>query len=260
MKIIRRGFTFFALLLVIGCGNSTIKQKGSDKQNAIMVFAAASLSDVLTELVDSFKVDRGVDIKVNFASSGTLARQITQGVKPHIYISASKNWAYYIDSLGFSQDAYTSVIAENSLVFIVPQSSLLDTVIVDSTFEILPVLGEERLSMGDPAHVPAGKYGKQALEYYGLYADVETRLLPAKDVRSALMVVELAESPLGIVYKTDALKSELVKVVADFASKSHQPIEYVAGVCELSEASKEFFLYLNSEETKGIWLKHGFQK
>ncbi len=248
--------------MMFSCNGGSRKSEAPSGTTApeitMMVFAAASLTDVLSELIDSFKVGHQVRINTNMASSGTLARQIEQGGTPDLFISASKKWADYVDSIGFVVKPYKEVIAHNDLVLIAPNDSKLETVKVDSSMNIMPVLGSNRLSMGDPAHVPAGQYARQALEYFGLYQKLTGKLLPAKDVRSALMVVELGESPLGIVYRTDAQKSAKVKIVGVFPDRSHKPIVYVSTICKESELSKEFYDYLKSDKAKPVWAKYGF--
>ena len=235
-------------------------KKTEVNEKPILVFAAASLTDVLSEIVDSFQVKYKVEVKTNMASSGTLARQIEQGGGADVYISASKKWAAYVDSLGFIKKDFTSNIAKNELVLIAPLKSERDLAVIDSSLNFVSLLGDGRLSMGDPSHVPAGKYAKQSLEYFGWYSQLQNKILPAKDVRSALKMVEMEESPVGIVYHTDAQKSKKVKVLKAFPERSHKPIEYIAGVCIERQASKDFFSYLNSNETNGIWKKYGFIK
>ncbi len=249
------------LLLIIALSACGGKQKGKTnaETQSITVYAAASLTDVLSEIVDSFEVKTGTKVITNMASSGTLARQIEQGEIPDVYLSASKKWGDYVDSLGHKCKDYKKIIARNDLVLIAPADSKLEALQIDSTLNIPTLLGDWRLSMGDPLHVPAGKYAKQALSYYGWYAGLTNKILPAKDVRSALMVVEMGEAPLGIVYRTDAQKSKKVKVIATFPQESHKPIAYVALVCQEGDVAIDFYSYLNSEAMQGIWTKYGFQ-
>ncbi len=225
-----------------------------------MVFAAASLTDVLDEIVDSFEVKYNVEVKTNMASSGKLARQIEQGGQPDVYISASKKWANYVDSLGYILKGFKSELAYNELVLIAPVESSLNVASIDKDLDFNALIGDGKLSMGDPSHVPAGKYAKQSLAYYSWYKNAYEKMLPAKDVRSALMYVEMNEAPVGIVYKTDALKSKKVKILNTFPEESHKPIVYVGGACSESTVGKEFFNYLKSPETKAIWEKYGFKK
>lgn len=231
-----------------------------ETEQSIMVFAATSLTDVLSEIIDSFEVKYNVVVKTNIASSGTLARQIEQGANSDVYISASKKWADYVDSLGYILKGYKTEIAQNELVLITPKNSYLKLQPIDSSMDFAALLGKGRLSIGDPSHVPAGKYARQSLEYFGWYKQLENKILPAKEVRSALMIVELEEAPAGIVYRTDALKSDKVRILGLFPERSHNPIVYVAGVCKDNKPAKEFFTYLNSGEIKSIWIKYGFKK
>lgn len=255
-----------AISILFSCGtganksNEVATNPDNPEEDQIMVFAAASLTDVLTELIDSFEVKYKVTVRVNMASSGTLARQIEQGGTPDVYISASKRWANYIDSLGLILPGFKVEIAQNELVIVAPSDSKLKINTIDSSLNFVSLLGNSRLSMGDPTHVPAGRYAKQSLEYYGWYSQLDNKILPAKDVRSALMVVEMKESPVGIVYRTDAKKSEKVRILNTFPEKSHKPIVYVAGVCNNSKEAKDFLAYINSNESIPIWEKYGFKK
>ncbi len=238
----------------------TVRTENPETLQPIMVYSAASLTDVLSELIDSFESQHPVEIKTNMASSGTLARQIEQGGEPDVYISANKGWANYVDSLrGFFSGTKT-VLAKNELVLIAPKNSPLQEADIDSTFNLVSALGKSRLSIGDPAHVPAGKYAGQSLQHYGWYDVLKGKALPAKDVRSALMVVEMEEAPLGIVFHTDAKKSNRIKILHTFPDTSHETIEYVGGVCKDNVFAKIFFEYLNADASEAIWTKHGFKK
>ncbi len=251
------------LLIICGLGcskSAKIKENVIHPENTIMVYSAAGLTNVINEIADSFETNYKIHIKTNLASSGTLARQIEQGERPDVYISASKRWIDYIDSLGYIIPGSKSAISRTELVLIAPIESSIELVDIDSSTNIISLLESGRLSIGDPSHVPAGKYAKESLEYYGWFKKLENKLLPAKGVRSALMVVEMEEAPLGIVYRTDALKSEKVKILGTFPGKSHTPIQFIAGLCKDNQEAKDFYAYLNSEASKAIWLKHGFIK
>lgn len=245
-------------IISISCNNSNSSK--NDKESSIMVFAAASLTNVLSEIVDSFETKYSIQVKINLASSGTLARQIVQGGKPDVYLSANKRWTNYIDSLGFVKQNLMQEIAQNNLVLIVPKNSSVNSVIIDSLLVLQTILGTDLLSMGDPKHVPAGIYAKQALDYYGFNESVNKKILPTKDVRTALMMVEMNESPLGIVFSTDAKCSSKVKIIGTFPDKSHKSIKYMAATCSVKKEAKLFYEYLNSDETKAIWTKFGFRK
>jgi len=241
--------------LLIGCGFSA-KKKITEELN---VYAAASLTDVMQKITQMYQEKYGCEININLASSGTLARQIEQGGKADVYFSASKKWTDYVNDLGFSNQEFCFVVAKNELVAIVSSSSTLESIVIDSGLEFSKIF-EGRLSIGDPAHVPAGNYAKQSLEYYHWFETLSQRLLPAKDVRSALMMVELGEAELGIVYATDAKKSSKVKVVGTFPEESHKPVVYSAAIigAEPSDEVIRFFEFLKSKDVATVWESYGF--
>lgn len=242
------------LSFFIGCTNHNEKEK-----QKILVFCAASLTDVISEISTEFEKKYPINIQLNFASSGTLARQIEHGANPSLFISANKKWVSYLNDIGKTISGSEKEIAGNSLVAVAPVKSEIDSFSFEPGFDFTKIF-KGRISIGDPKHVPAGEYAMQAIEKIGFTNEIEKRLLPAKDVRSALMVVELGATELGIVYKTDALKSEKVKIVAEIPSGLHLPIRYFASVLKNSnnEHTKLFYDFLNSGASKKIWLKNGF--
>lgn len=244
--------------LLLGTLSCISKPKNGD--DALLVYSAASLSDVMKELRDSFEVRYEKEVMLNFASSGTLARQIEHGGNPDVYLSANLRWAKYVDSLGYIVDTLMQNVAYNSLVLIAPKESSLLSLEIDSMLDLKILLGSRYLAMGNPAHVPAGKYAKETLEYYAQYLSLEENLLFAKDIRSALMMVEMGEAELGLVYATDAVKSQKVKVLQHMSEESHSRIRYVASLCQDNELALSFYKYINSDAALLVWEKHGFKK
>ncbi len=243
------------LLASISCGHN---QRTTD--NSLLVYSGAGLTDVITELRDSFQVKYNVKVNLNLASSGTLARQIEHGAEPDVYISASMRWANYVSNLGYVVDSVVQEVCCNDIVLITPSDSKITPSDVDSSFNIAALLKGKYLAIGNPAHVPVGKYAKQSLDYYQQYDVLLPFLLMAKDTRSALMTVEMGEAALGIVYYTDALRSDKVKIVAMLPEKSHNKIRYVASLCKDEALSRSFLSYIGTEEIQWIWSKHGFNK
>lgn len=233
-------------------------QTKKTKRPQLLVFCAASLTNVISELSEKYKSVNNIDIQLNFASSGTLARQIEHGAGPSVYISANEKWVDYLGELGMLVPETRKRIAGNSLVAIVPVDSSVDSVIFNSGFA---KTFKRRLVMGDPKHVPAGEYAQQAIENGGCANALKERILPTKDVRSALMVVELGECEMGIVYRTDAMKSEKVRIVSEISTELHSPIALYGAVLKNGNNNKtmHFYAYLSSEEAKTIWIKHGFK-
>ncbi|HYQ57513.1 MAG TPA: molybdate ABC transporter substrate-binding protein [Draconibacterium sp.] len=242
------------VFLFFGCGQKTKKSQPAE----LLVYSGAGLTNVVTELAEIYEAENDIDIKFNFASSGTLARQIEQGAQPAVYISANEKWVDYLINLDLVVPESKEKVAGTSMAVIVPSDSETDSITFLDDF---PEQFNGRLSIGDPKHVPAGDYAWKAIESGG-YADAFTdRILPAKDVRSALMVVELGEVEMGIVYKTDALKSKKVKIVSTVPDNLNPPIGFYASILKNknNEQTRLFYNFLTSNEAKDIWLKHGFK-
>lgn len=249
-------------LCVISCiVQSTLGAESPKReQSEIMIFSAASLTDVIKDIATEFEKKHIVKVKINIASSGTLARQISQGMQPDVYISASRRWMEFIDSLGYMKKSTIRKVAGNELVLIAPSVASIKTVAIDGTINLMALISGGLLSIGDPTHVPAGKYAKEVLKYFGWEMVLEKKVLPAKDVRSALMVVEMGEAPLGIVYRTDAIKSPKVKVIGTFPPEAHTPIVYMAGVCSGNRMGGLFMEFLLSDASEEIWRGFGFSR
>jgi molybdenum ABC transporter, periplasmic molybdate-binding protein len=239
-------------MFVFSCSNK------KNRKNEITLFAASSVTNVAQEISRSFEKETGIKVKLNVASSGILARQIESGADFDYYISANKKWMDYIDSLQLVEKTTIKNLATNRLVAIVPEGNnkKLNSEEVENNF-LNQFRG--RLSIGDPKHVPAGKYAMQVIKFYGWERDLADRYLPAKNVRDALLMVEMGEAEMGIVYETDAMKSEKVNIVYRFPNTACEAISYVgAAKKERSESLNSFLLYLQSEEVKRIWRINGF--
>jgi molybdate transport system substrate-binding protein len=239
-------------LLLVAC----VQTKQSKQE--LIVFCASSLTNVLTEIAEEYKRVNNIDIRLNISSSGTLARQIEHGASPSVFISANEKWVNYLIGLDLLIAESKQKVAGNSMVVIVPVSSKVETLLFGNNFFST---FKGRLAIGDPKHVPAGEYVQQAIINAGYRKELEERILPAKDVRSAMMLVELGEVEMGIVYKTDALKSEKVKIVAEIPDALHLPIGFFASIIKgkNDEQTMLFYKFLNSNEAKSIWIKHGFK-
>jgi molybdate transport system substrate-binding protein len=214
------------ILLCAGCrcSGTLFAAEPEAKAEPLVVFAAASLADALQQIAAQLEAG-GTRMKLSFASSSTLARQIENGAAADIFVSADEEWMAYLDDRKLiAKDTWTHPIG-NGLVIVAPANEAA-SIALEPRFDLAGYLGERRLAVGDPAHVPAGRYAQQALEHYGWWKTVEPRLARAENVRAALALVERGEAPLGIVYTTDALASKAVRVVAAFPPNSHEPILY----------------------------------
>lgn len=242
--------------LFVGC-----VQKKAGQKEELLVFCAASLTDVITDITTSFQEESNTKVKLNLSSSGTLARQIENGAHPDIFISANKRWLDYLVEKGMVDSEFTRRIAGNEMVLVAPANSKLQAFQYSEQIN-LPDLFKGRLSIGDPQHVPAGAYALQVLQNLACAKELEPRFLPAKDVRSALMVVELGEVEAGIVYKTDALKSDKVKILTEFPDSLHQSVGYYMSIIKgtKNDRSLQLYNYIVSEKMTPVWEKYGFTR
>jgi len=227
----------------------------------VTVFAAASLTDAVERIAESFEAETGTPVRLSFASSSTLARQITAGAPAQIYLSANERWMDHVAEAGLIAPETRVSALGNRLVLIAPADSPLADVAIDGELDLTALLDDgERIAVGDPDHVPAGLYAKDALASLGLWEAAADHLARTADVRAALALVATGEAPLGIVYATDAAVSDDVKVLGRFPEDSHTPITYpfaiVAGAA--TPAVEAFFAYLRGPEAAAVFEDAGF--
>ncbi|EEP90740.1 molybdate ABC transporter substrate-binding protein [Yersinia kristensenii] len=226
----------------------------------ITVFAAASLTNALQDISAQYKKEKQVDVVASYASSSTLARQIEQGAPADLFISADQQWMdYAIDKQQMVANTRYTLLG-NELVLIAPKDSKIDKVEIDKKTDWKKLLDGGRLAVGDPDHVPAGIYAKESLENLGAWSTLAPEMARANNVRSAMALVERAEAPLGIVYGSDAIASDKVKVVGVFPEASHKPVEYPMAIVKGHEnpAVTAFYDYLKSPAAAVIFEKYGF--
>lgn len=224
------------------------------------VFAAASLTNALQDIAAQYKKEKQVDVVASYASSSTLARQIEQGAPADLFISADQQWMdYVIDKQQMVANTRYTLLG-NELVLIAPKDSKIDKTEIDKKTDWKKLLEGGRLAVGDPDHVPAGIYAKESLENLGAWSTLAPEMARANNVRSAMALVERAEAPLGIVYGSDAIASDKVKVVGVFPAVSHKPVEYPMAIVKGHEnpTVTAFYDYLKSPAAAVIFEKYGF--
>ena len=228
--------------------------------NRLTVFAAASTTNLLTELGQAFGGQAGVKVVNSFASSSTLAKQIEQGAPADVYVSANVKWMDYLEKAGAVVPGSRFNLLRNRLVLIAPAGSTLKPTEINRDLPLASLLGDGRLALGDPSHVPAGIYAKQALTSLGFWPQVETKVAAAANVRAALALVETGEAPLGVVYATDAAISRKVKVLGAFPADSHPPIVYPAVVVKGHDSplARSYLAFLRSPAAAAVCRKYGF--
>lgn len=226
----------------------------------LLVFAAASTKNAVDDIIEAYEAKGGgINVEASYASSSDLAKQIENGAPAALFISADTKWADYLSTRDLVAADGRRDLLGNSIVLIAPQGSSLTADLKDPD-SLHAALADGKLAMGDPDHVPAGRYGKAALETLGIWASVEGQVARAKDVRAALALVERGEAAAGIVYATDAALSDEVEVVATFPSGSHQEIVYplmlIAG--QDGDAAKDFYAFVAGADARAIFVRYGF--
>lgn len=224
----------------------------------VLLYAAASTSNAVTEIIQQFNhISPDIKVKVSFASSSTLAKQIEAGAPAQIYISANPKWMDYLQERKLIINHSRKNLLSNRIVLISPRGQPL-TVEMNKTYNFAEQL-PGKLCLGDPAHVPVGMYAKQALLSMGWWDGLKRRIVGTKDVRAAVVFVELGECAAGIVYATDANASEKIELITEFPAVSHSPIVYPVAALSTNKAATTFLKYLSSPQAVTIFKEYGFQ-
>lgn len=226
----------------------------------ITVFAAASLTNAMQDIAKEYKKEKNVDVVSSFASSSTLARQIEAGAPADLFISADQKWMDYAVEKKAIDTATRKTLLGNSLVVVAPKASEQGEFTIDAKTNWISLLKGGRMAVGDPDHVPAGIYAKEALTKLGAWDTLSPKLAPAEDVRGALALVERNEAPLGIVYGSDAVASKGVKVVGTFPEDSHKKVEYPIAITDghNNATVNAFYDYLKGPQAAAIFKQYGF--
>lgn len=225
----------------------------------VTVFAAASMKNALDDVQKAWPARQAGRVLISYAASSALARQVEKGAPADIFVSADLDWMDYLSQRRLLNEASRTSLLRNELVVVAPAGSRV-TVTLKPDLKLAELLGNDRLSMADPDSVPAGKYGRAALEVLGLWPQVSARMIRAENVRAALNFVARGESPLGIVYRTDAVAEDKVRVVAAFPAGSHPAIVYPAALLAGSRdaGAAAFFAFMKSPAAMEIFRRHGF--
>ncbi|MEZ5460734.1 molybdate ABC transporter substrate-binding protein [Dokdonella sp.] len=226
----------------------------------VLVFAAASLKPALDTILETPAAQALGEVSVSYAATSQLARQIEHAAPASLFISADPEWMDHVEQRGHIVPGTRSNLLRNALVLVAPQSSTLELRIAPG-FDLVGALGKDgRLAMGEPDNVPAGRYARAALVSLGVWASVESRIVPALHVRAALNFVARNEAPLGIVYRSDAVSEPRVRVIGTFAETTHPAIVYPAALLAGADndASRRLLALLHSAQAAAIFTRYGF--
>ena len=247
--------TFAAAILVIGAG----APPAAAQSGAVLVFAAASLKNALDAIDEKYEYDTGKKVVASLAASSTLAKQIENGAPADVFISADLDWMDYLAQHDLIRPDTRKNIVGNELVLIAPKASTVSVKIAPG-FDLAKLLAGGKLAMADTNAVPAGKYGKAALEKLGVWDQVAGQIAQAENVRAALALVARNEAPLGIVYQTDAAVEPGVKIVGTFPADTHPPIIYPIALLAGSKNpdAPGYLSYVESAEARPLFEQQGF--
>ena len=228
----------------------------SDEERRILVYAAASIRDVLTDLAHEYKSSNNVHVAFNWGGSIALASQLKRHAPGDVFISAGSGPMDDLEDAGLLVPASRTTLASNSMVVVVSSDAEAPAHSPKQT-----LLGSSLVSVADPGLSPAGGYAQEFLESMGLWNELQDRLVLGANVRTALAYVESGATNVGLVYRTDALNNEGVRIAHEIPPEFHTPILYPAAV--LKESSNEsdallFLAYLTEEASQSRFRAYGF--
>ncbi|MDJ0689364.1 MAG: molybdate ABC transporter substrate-binding protein [Xenococcaceae cyanobacterium MO_188.B32] len=257
--------SILSLLLVAGCNYLSIIQVENPSQatslTQLTVSVAASLKNAIEEIEPLYeKKHPETKIIYNFASSGSLQRQIEQGAPVDVFISAATDKMDVLEKQGILLTETRRDLLKNQMVLVVPVSKRKNNLKVDN-FSDLTTKKVTRVALGEPKSVPAGKYAQEVLNYFKIADKVNYKAVYAKDVRQVLNYVATGNVDAGIVYRTDALSVDRVQIVATALKNTHSPVIYPIAAIEDSdnpEAAKELIEFLTTPEAQAVFEEYGF--
>jgi molybdate transport system substrate-binding protein len=232
---------------------------GTRAQQPVTVFAAASLTDAMRAQAQGWASRGHPPPRLSLAASSALARQIEQGAGADLFLSADEPWMDYLQARDLIRPESRVSPIGNALVLVAPATPARAPVPLARDTDLLALAGGGRIATGDPAHVPAGRYARAALEWMGQWQSVSPRLARADNVRAALLLVERGEAPLGIVYATDAAAAPGVAVLGRFPAESHPPITYPFALTRRAGTeAAALHAFLAGPEAAPVWQRFGF--
>lgn len=246
-------------LFMLMVASAAIAAPAKPAPEPILVFAAASLQGSLDDVAAAWTKRSGQVVKISYAGSAALAKQIAQGAPADVFVSADEQWMDTLQAQGAIDPATRFDLVGNRLVLIAPVDGGPRTVALTRR-GLADALVDGRLAMAETTTVPAGRYGRAALTTLDLWTTVSAHLAESDNVRGALAFVARGEAPLGIVYATDARAEPRVRVVATFPARTHPRIVYPAARVRTADARRSagFLAYLRGREAQAAFARAGF--
>lgn len=258
MPLIRR---FVQLLAGVGVLLAAGVAAAGGGGTPLTVFAAASLKESMDEAAAAYGAATGQPVRVSYAASSALARQIARGAPADVFVPADLEWMDALQSKALVDRATRTELFGNRLVLVVPADSPARPIALRPGVDLRSLLGARgRIALGMVESVPAGRYARAGLESLGIWDQLAPRIAGVESVRAALMLVARGEVPLGVVYASDARAEPRVRVLATFPAGSHPEIVYPAARVTASRHPQAagFVSWLGSPAARGIFQRHGF--
>lgn len=263
LAVARRGLvrhaSGIAIAIAIGLALLSPQQATAQGPERITIFAAASLGKALGEITEEFERATGIKADLSLAGSSLLARQLQYGAPADVFISANSAWMDWAEEKELIVPQSRVDLLSNRLVLIAPVDAA-ETLDLSDKAGLLAVLSDGPLAMALIDAVPAGIYGKAALQTLDLWDDFSAHIAQTDNVQSALTLVAQGAAPLGIVYETDAKASAQVQILDHLPRESHPPIIYPAAATTTGQqqASLAFLSFLQGEIAQAIFVGQGF--
>ncbi len=249
---------FVCCLALTGCGAGTQQANGDGETGVeVQVFAAASLTDCLNEIIALYEKDSTDTILPVYEASGTLKKQIEEGADCDIFISANQKHMNALEDAGAVDTDTRKDLLGNGLTLIASEEKAEQI----SSVEDLLSDGVELVAIGEPSEVPAGQYAQEMFENLDMWEAIQPKLVFAKNVRAVLSYVDSGDADAGLVYHTDALLLEHGKIIGDAPADSYTAVYYPAAIMTAApqpEAAAGFYAFLTTDEAKAIFEKYGF--
>ena len=254
-KMLTGSLLFLCALISVSCQKTKVDPSTS---TTVQLFAAAGTRRATEALCDRYEAAGHAKVQRNFASSGTLARQIAAGASADVFVSANKQWIDYLNEKGMLRTGSIQKIAGNALVVVAPKGAAKTVPVFEPEFDIVSAI-DDKIVIGDPSFVPVGKYAKAVFDRLGWFDKLKRKMILAKDVSSALNYVALGTVDWGIVYRSEALASDRVEIIAEIPSGLHPPIEFfIADTKTEKPPARALSALFRGEEGLAVFLKHGF--
>jgi molybdate transport system substrate-binding protein len=248
-------FVGLHIFSMISCGKS---ETSAPKEATVQIFAAAGTRLATDEICNRYEQEGHGRVLRNFASSGTLARQIASGAEADVFVSANRQWMDFLKNKRLLAEGSVQEIAGNELVIVAPKGAAPIVPAFKKNFNINASI-KDKIAVGDPAYVPVGKYTKSAFDHLGWYDQIQDKIVEAKDVSSVLNYVALGEVDWGVVYRSEAMASDRVEIIARVPGTLHDPIEFfVADLGNQKTAARALSKMFRSKAGRAVFVKFGF--